>query len=920
MSLNLNSLLKIIPVAIIGYGAFVWFSPQKIDFNTQIKPIINQHCIACHGGVKQAGGYSLLFSEEALGKGKSGKRGIIPFKASESEVIRRINSTDADEKMPKQGQPLSANEIELLTKWIDQGANWGKHWAYVPPQQKDVPNKGFLASFSSWFSFNWEQNDIDYFVSENLKKENLSHSKKADKEILLRRLCLDLIGLPPTEAQLKSFLEDDSSKNYEKIVDELMASPRFGEKWASMWLDLARYSDTKGYERDDVRTIWRYRDWLIEAFNNDMPYNQFLVEQLAGDLLPNPSDKQLIATAFHRNTMTNDEGGTDNEEFRTAAVLDRVNTTFEVLNSTTFACVQCHTHPYDPFRHEDYYKFMAFFNNSRDEDTFGDYPQLRHFEKADLSKLDSLQKWIAQNANVVKSNEIVHFLKTLEPHYNGLVTDQHQQGDLLDNKWLGLRNHGRARLKNVDLSNKKMIITKHWIAENNSTWELRIDKPDGEVIGKFKLDTSKTGSWKWVNRAYSLQKTVTGVHDVYFLVENPRLNQNLNANIIAWDWLTFVEEFPANDKKGAEIAQKQFWNLLNANTQQTPIMLENKADMQRKTNVFERGNRLVLGQEVQPDVPSSLGKMPENLPKNRLGLAKWMTSPSHPLTSRTAVNRFWEQLFGIGLVETLEDFGTQGFAPSNPDLLDFLAMKFSNEYKWSTKKLLKEIVLSATYQQSSEVNDDLLEKDPYNRFLARGPRIRLSAEAVRDQALAASGLLSTKMYGPGVMPYQPEGVWQSPYSGDVWKKSEGDDQYRRAVYTYHRRTSAYPSMMAFDGGSREICMARRIRTNTPLQALVTLNDPVFIECSKKLAEKMILQPSLDSQIGKGYSLLFSQKIDNQKLEILKNLYEKSLKDYQKMPQNAQELVGKKDKNTNQQAAMITVANTLLNLDEFITKQ
>lgn len=933
MNIKWLSVVVVATLLAIGYQGIRFLTDDRVDFNTQVKPLLNRKCISCHGGVKRAGEFSLLFRQEAVNtKGKSGKVAIVPGDASHSEMLRRIQSADPEERMPKNEEPLSSEEIALLTKWIDQGAAWGDHWAFVPPQEVSVPKPGLFAGFMDWLGGSkvstWAKNNIDYFVWEKLEAHDLVPSAEAEKATLLRRVSLDLTGLPPTKQMLDAFLKDADPGAYERMVDTLLASARYGERWAGMWLDIARYSDTKGYERDDSRTIWKYRDWLIKAFNDDKPYDQFLTEQLAGDLLPNPTDEQLIATAFHRNTMTNDEGGTDNEEFRTAAVLDRVNTTWETLQSTTFACIQCHSHPYDPFRHEDYYKYVAFFNNTRDEDTYADYPLLRTFNRKGDSTLTALTQWLGKHVSVSKAAQTKQFIKTWQPAYNGLTTDKFVKSELSDTKYLAMQHASSARLAKVNLSGKTQLMYRYWSSENGATLSVRADSANGRILATTRLDT--TGGWKWRFKLLDLSASV-GVHDVYFTVNNPRL-KGTETYTVFFDWFAFGQDFiPGKGQVGYDIAQQQFWDLMYQTPEVvTPIMLENPADMRRSTHVFERGNWLAKGAVVQPDVPSSLGGIPKGYPRNRLGLAKWMTSPQNPLTARTAVNRIWEQLFGTGLVETLEDFGTQGFTPVHPELLDYLSLRLMNEYRWSMKKLLREIVLSATYRQDSKALPELLEKDPYNRLLARGPRVRLSAEQVRDQALAISGLLSTKMYGRSVMPYQPDGVWQSPYNGNKWSQHYGEDGYRRALYTYWKRTSPYPSMMMFDGASREVCMARRIRSNTPLQALVTLNDPAFVEAAKQLAVRMETEASAspEAQIKYGYQLAMAHDLNSPKMAVLRKLYDSSLGHYRKHPADAMQLLDLcpdddtryRPKNIPHRAALLTVANTILNLDEFITKE
>jgi Protein of unknown function (DUF1549)/Protein of unknown function (DUF1553)/Planctomycete cytochrome C len=883
---------------------------DKMDYSTQVKPIINKHCISCHGGVKKINDFSLLFRSDALAKTKSGKPAIVPFHPEQSDFIARLTHPDPDERMPYRANPLKKEEIEILTRWVQEGAAWGNHWAYLSPKKPSVPNpEGYFASFLP-FGNSWAKNDIDRFILSNLKKEGLKPTDEAPKSTLLRRVYLDLIGLPPTPEQLAKFLADDSDNAYEKVVDELLKSPQFGEKWASMWLDLARYSDSKGYQKDNGRTIWEYRDWVIRAFNKNMPFDQFVTEQLAGDLLPNPTEDQLIATAFHRNTMNNDETGTVDEEFRVAAVLDRVNTTWDVFHGTTFGCVQCHSHPYDPFRHEEYYKFMAFFNNTRDEDTDDESPNLRRFSAEDKTKLEALNAWIKNLKPEEKTFDWLHFAKFIEPKFNAHDADSFVEGALLGGRSIGLRNGGSCRLPNIKLDGMSQFLINYSVKNLGGILEIHDGSPVGKVLNTIQL-TDTTEKYNAELRSIKLP-VLSGRHDLYLVGKNPKLKQTAK-DVIKINWFTFMPDFPKN------FDEKNFWNLVKAKTENTPIMQPSHPDYQRKTHVFTRGNWLVHGQEVSADVPKSLHPYPKNAPRNRLGLSAWITDKKNPLTARTVVNRFWEQIFGVGIVETLEDFGTQGFKPVHPELLDYLSVKLMNEWEWRPKSILKEIVMSATYRQSSVGSRELFEKDPANHFLARGPRVRLSAEQVRDQTLAVSGLLSKKMYGKPVMPYQPDGVWAAVNSNLNYKQSEGEDQYRRAIYTFARRTGPYPSMFNFDSPSREVCVARRIRTNTPLQSLVLLNDPVFVEASNYLAKKAFTKTqNSENQIIMCYQSALQHEPNRKDLKALKNLYELSLENFKKNPKEIKEYL--KDNPKPELAALSVVANAIINLDEFVTKQ
>jgi hypothetical protein len=913
-----SSKLLVVAIFIIVIACSFVFLTQRshVDFTTQVKPIINKSCITCHGGVRQKGGFSLLFREEALAKIESGKFGIVPGDPAKSEMIRRINLKNPEERMPYKHDPLSPEEIDILTKWVKQGAQWGNHWAYVPVKDVAVPQSSTFFGLIKKTS-NWAVNPIDNFIEQKLALLDLNPSAKADKKTLLRRVSLDIIGMPAPEKLAAKYLRDNSKNAYAELVDSLFALPNYGEKWASMWLDLARYADTKGYERDDSRSIWKYRDWLIRAFNEDKPYNRFLTEQIAGDLLPGATDDDYVATAFHRNTMTNDEGGTENEEFRTAAVLDRVNTTWQATMGTTFACVQCHAHPYDPFKHEDYYKFMAFFNDTRDEDTQADYPLLRHYDDTLRQQVAAVVTWVQQNGSLQKAAEVKTFLKTWQPAYNSLTCDSFSNSELNDTKWLAFRNNALCRLKNVDLENRDQLIFRYKADTTGGIWQIHTDLPNGPLLATIDLAQAKKG-WKIVQTKIAV---ISGKHDLYFSYVNKNLSKP-TTNGALFDWFYFTHELPGQDKAGYAEIKEQYWKLLSANAPTTPVMMDNPSFMHRASYVFNRGNWLTKGERVEPDVPKSLNPFPEKAPRNRLGLAMWLTSNQNPLTARTMVNRVWEQIFGTGLAETLEDLGSQGIAPTHPKLLDWLSYRFMNDDKWSVKKLIRRVVLSATYQQDSKVTKELLQKDPNNKFYARGARVRLSAEQVRDQALCISGLMSNKLYGPSVFPYQPKGIWLSPWNGAEWKQSKGEDQYRRAIYTYWKRSAAYPSMLTFDGVSREVCTVRRIRTNTPLQALVALNDSVYIDIARHFAQRLQTKagPDVAKQISTGYALATNHEIDEKRLKALQNLYNTAFNRFKKYPLKTFKVNGNTNvPNETETAALTVVANAMLNLDEVVTK-
>lgn len=891
-----------------------FFRHPAVDFSTDVKPILNKHCISCHGGVKKNAGFSLLFETEAFAATESGIPAIYPGDVKSSSFIQRLHETDPELRMPYNKPSLTQEEIDVLTKWVKQGAKWGKHWAYRTIENPGVPKSSLWASTTGETEEDFFRHEIDYFVSEKLKQQGLFPSPEADPMTLLRRVALDITGLPPTEALAEQWKQRDLS--YESLIDQLLAEKTFGEKWASWWLDLARYSDTKGYERDVSREIWAYRDWVIKSLNEDMPFDQFSIEQLAGDLLPNPTLDQLTATAFHRNTMNNDEGGTEDEEFRVAAVMDRVNTTFEVWQSTTIACVQCHSHPYDPFQHEDYFQLMAFFNNTRDEDTHAEEPKLKFYNEEDSETVTRIKAWVKTHGSEEDVRQAENFLLYQEPKYHAHDCEDFVNGELIDTKWLGLWDDGSCYLRNVYTGGSNQLFLNYWTGNEGSKMTIRLGGPEGEILSQFILP--KTNG-RMIHQVPF--KSVEGMVDLYLHMENKNLGKQQSTSTI--NWFSFVDPLPGKDEAGYKDIEQSAFKLLNTSTPTVPIMIENPDFMRRETKIFERGNWLVLGESVKANTPQQLNTWKAEWPENRLGLAYWLTDPDNPLTARTVVNRIWAHLFGRGLVSTLEDMGTQSEEPSHPELIDWLAWRLIHEHNWQLKGLIKDIVLSGTYRQRSISSPELHEKDPQNKWYARGPRFRLSAEQIRDQSLAVAGLLSSRMYGKGVMPPQPDNVWQTVYNGESWKPSEGEDRYRRAVYTFLKRTSPYPSFISFDAGSREVCTINRTVTNTPLQALVTLNDPVYLEAAYFFARDMKKAYPDDpyKAIAYGYEKALYIPIPQAKLEALQELFNYAEKGFESNKGDMEDFLsfyGDAEK-TESMAALMVVANAILNLDEFLTK-
>ncbi len=887
---------------------------DPISYSKDIKPILNKKCLRCHGGIKQQGGFSLLFQEEAFLPTESGNVAIVPGNSNKSHLIDRIKSDDPDLRMPQEGTPCTQAEIDLLERWIDEGAKWDDHWSYA-----DYAGSEFDTPLSEWAI-----SPLDRFVEARLYEVGLTPNPAAVPSKLARRVSLDITGLPPKARQVEDYLTQPTLEKYEAMVDQMLASPHYGERMASMWLDLARYADSKGYEKDAHRSIWRYRDWLIQAFNDDMPFDQFTMEQLAGDLLEHPSTDQLIATAFHRNTMTNDEGGTEDEEYRAAAVVDRVNTTFEVWQGTTISCVQCHAHPYDPIRHEDYYRIYALFNNTQDADIGNEFPYL--LEPRDSiheKRLQDVAKWLSQQTGLANEGAIYSKRESLKqlvfPRLYGDFADDFQS--------VLIHSDGAFRNSSMNANNQKHKayyllykgIPGQGLAKINFLYEakgddvlVRVyrDSVGGPMVLEADLSATRGNNEQW---ASFMAESFDGVHDLVFHLINTTGDF---ANGVAFFREIELEYLGGRLDRSIREQQDSLLKIFRAGIK-TPIMRAKSAQLERETFVHERGNYLVHGQRVAEGVPKIFNPSGHSI-QNRLELARWLVSDENRLTSRVIVNRIWEQIFGRGIVETLEDFGSQGMPPTHPQLLDYLAANFSGAWNWSIKKLLKEILMSSTYQQGTEVSDLKREIDPFNKLYSRGSRIRLSAEQIRDQALAVSGLLSRKIGGPSVMPPQPENVWQVVYNSSKWTEAEGEDRYRRGLYTYWKRTTPYPSMVAFDSPSREFCVSRRIRTNTPLQALVTLNDTVYLEAAMALAEKMVDEGKGDIQqaIQFGYKQALLVEPDSETVDILHHLYESA-----RTPQ-ARKVAKSDDQLEFSQAdlePLLVVANAILNLDAFLTK-
>jgi mono/diheme cytochrome c family protein len=786
LSLILPSLLAMTALGTLGRTEADPGAPtpaQSIDFNRDVRPVLSKNCFACHGADEQhrEGGLRLDLRGDATKRLADGKTAIVPGHADQSEVVRRITSADADERMPpaNANSTLTSEQRQILTQWIREGAGYSRHWSFEKPVRPQLPRLAAIAGRPGW-----PANPVDLFIGAKLQAAGLAPSPPADPYTLIRRLSLDLRGLPPTPAEVEEFVRDSSPGVYERLVDRMLADPAFGERCARPWLDLARYADSAGYASDPLRTIWLYRDWVIDAFNANQPFDQFTVEQLAGDLLPQPTNEQLVATAFNRNTMTNTEGGTDDEEFRVAAVKDRVDTTMDVWMGLTIGCAKCHSHKFDPITQAEYYRFFAIFNQTADNDQPNESPTLS-FPSPEAAR---------QRATI-----------------------------------------------------------------------------DAQIA----MLKKRAGSQK-----------------------DPKLAAR-------------IAKLTRSREKDPSV----------------PVMRELPRENHRQTHVMVKGNFLVPAEAVEPGVPAFFGSSPKQAAVDRLAMARWIVDRENPLTARVAVNRLWSQVFGQGIVETEEDFGTQGRAPSHPELLDYLAVEY-RDHGWNTKALIRLLVTSATYRQSSRETPEALQKDPGNHLYGRAPRFRLEAEIVRDQALALSGLLSQKMKGPSVFPPQPPGLWRAAFNGDrTWPTSPGGDAHRRGLYTFWRRTIPYPSMATFDAPSREVCSVRRVRTNTPLQAFVTLNDPVYVEAAQALSRRIMTEGghSPRERCQFALRLCLARPATSEQVAELESLLLDERRHYQADPRAARMLAGGSQGqlppglDAADLAAWTVVANVLLNLDGVLTK-
>jgi hypothetical protein len=976
---------------------------EKPDYNFDVRPILSYNCFACHGPDRenQKGGLRLDLRDAATQPAKSGETAIVPGNPDASTLISRILSTDAEEVMPppKSHKKLSKRQIEILRQWIASGADYQPHWAFIPPQQISPPH--IPAQLTT-------PNPIDAFIRHRLLSVGLPPSPEAPRHILLRRAALDLTGLPPSPDDVAAFNADQRPDAFERAVDRLLASPHFGERMAVDWLDAARFADSNGYQVDRDRELWPWRDWVIRAFNENMPFDQFTIEQLAGDLLPNSSLNQRIATGFHRNHMLNEEGGVLADEFLAEYTADRVETTAAVWLGQTFNCARCHDHKYDPFTQKDFYSLKAFFHNVP-ENGVGQYgsnirvnappfvrlpsPNL----EAKLADLRAAAKAVADQIATLKTRAAADSVtwadrlidKTVswvtlgqtrdskaEPHVVApdkptslrvtvpvplaqppttaflVELSAPEHSGTLDHLAVRLLHREKAGAKPTPLPLKGAATPESLPAAESAKAASTapgsrlplVLKPNSTLRLAFEpespLDPAKAGTLELeiiVTKPSAVINVTTSAStaDPELLVgpeivvaakvpvkqRTPKDRQLLET--------AFLSRLPEN--KTLTLEAERLRKQINDTELEIPTSLVmEEMNQPRATHVLLRGAYDRKGEQVTAATPTVLPPLPDDAPKNRLGLARWLVDPKNPLTARVTVNRLWQMLFGTGLVKSSEDFGAQGDLPSHPKLLDWLATDFMQS-GWNVKRLLRQIVTSATYRQSSVVTPESLDKDPENRLLSRAPRVRLAAEAIRDQALSASGLLVRTLGGPSVKPYHPAGLYEQVTAGNGYNKyipGKGADLYRRTLYTYWKRSVPHPAMLVFDAPFRETCTLRRPRTNTPLQALNLMNDPTYVEAARFIGQRMLRDggPTPALRITHAFNLLLAREPSATEQGLLVQSLERYLATFSADPAAAKALLDvgdtKPDPELNpiELAAYTTLANTLLNLDETITRQ
>ncbi len=1002
-------------------------APLKVDFNRDIRPILSENCFTCHGPDEKARKSELRLDvrEVALKPAKSGAVAIVPGNAAKSELLTRVTTKDSDDVMPpmKTGKKLTAAQVDLLRRWIEQGADYQQHWAFVKPERPAIPVVRNPKAAP--------RNAIDHFIFDRLAREGVAPSPEADRATWLRRVTFDLTGLPPTLAELDAFLADTSAQAYEKVVERLLASPRYGEQMARGWLDLARYADTHGYQMDQARTMWRWRDWVVESFNRNMPFDQFTIEQLAGDLLPNATIEQRLATGFNRNHLITVEGGVIDEEYRTEYVVDRVTTTSTTWMGLTMLCARCHDHKFDPFTQRDFYGMFAMFNQVPERGINGFAPMLKTPTKAQELELAQLDLRIP--AKQAAHDAAAQSLAAEQTKWETTFAALKAEWQVLDAT--GFKSTGGATLAKLD--DKSILasgtrpahdgyeIAARTVLTNISAVRLealthpslpntgpgRYDNANF-VLSEFELEAVSTADPKqkvkvkfasaqadYSQQNYDIARAIDGKPGTGWAVDGPMRNKDCTAwfypdksfGFVGGTELRFAIRHDAiaahgigrarlsvstsaapqaaeiaglvaipREKRTAQQAGRVRDHFLA--THASPEVKQLTADLaalrdrrkqvegaipstmvmeempqRRPTHLLQRGQYDKKGDLVEAALPVSLKSAPMGgAAPNRLDLARWLVAPEHPLTARVAVNRIWEHYFGTGLLRTSENFGVQSPPPSHPELLDWLAVEFMKPsvpgvQPWDWRHIHRLIVLSAAYRQRSKAAPESFARDPENLLLSRGARLRLSAEAVRDNALFISGLLVDQMGGPGVFPYQPDGLWfelndRAGYRMD-YVQSHGADLYRRSLYTFWKRTSPPPTLNLFDAPEREFCVVRRSRTTTPLQALALLHDPTYVEAARHFAERILTHggATTDERIEFAFRTATARKPTAAEQKVLHNYFEQQLAAFGANPAAAAKSlkVGESPRNEKliiaEHAAWMALARMILNLDETITK-
>lgn len=1093
-----NRLIRCGTLTVILCGSFAHLHAADapgIDFNRDIRPILSDHCFACHGpDEKQLQAELRLDTRGGLFRQSDDIHVVVSGEPKRSELFRRISSTDPDEQMPpkKFGRPLKPEQIELIRRWIDSGAEWKQHWSFVTPKRPAAPD----VSQPDWIA-----NTIDSLVLARLDREQLKPGPAADRRTLIRRVTLDLTGLPPTPAEVTAFVKDKSDNAYEKVVDRLLKSPRYAERMAIRWLDYARYADTSGYQSDGPRDMWRWRDWVIEAFHTNKPFDQFTIEQLAGDFLavrPKPGEPDFlprakrwrdlrIATAFNRNHRGNAEGGIVPEEFQVEYVVDRVDTTFTTWLGLTMGCARCHSHKYDPISQREYYQVFAYFNNlpengralkegnskpwmyaptdKQAEDLHRLNRELgaarrerRRHQVAKMSAADlkvwqdAVRSYVAENnvddwtitrgavARYDLDGNITNLLgetsetapddaQLVDSNGNPYVDGVHGKALQLDGKrYAELGNVAKfgymdrfsfgarvfleegasgtilSKMTRVDRGDGynlhvtdsgtvQVNLVKRWL-DDSLRVETTLPLPTGRWVHVFATyDGSRVAGynarhdplpegglkdWNWFpgitiyvdGRVVAKKPNLDGINQTFANDEPLRIgtgNSNFTGLVddvllydrplAAWEVEVLAEPDSVKSLAAREYAElnpseqaklRHFGDMVGGPANHAAahrrfravsqkraalidvlprLMIMEEAPQPRTTHVLLRGGYNNPGERVEPGVPSTLPPLPDGAPANRLGFARWLVSADNPLTARVTVNRFWRDIFGTGLVKTVEDFGAQGTLPSHPELLDWLAVEFV-ESGWDVKHIMKTMVMSNAYRQSSRVSRELYDRDPDNRLLARGPRFRLPAEMIRDQALSVSGLLTERRGGPSVKPYQPPGLWEEIATDKVYEQSKGPDLYRRSLYSYWKRTVSPPMMSNFDAAGREMCQVGLTRTNTPLQALNLLNDVTFVEAARVLAQKLITEPHTSNQqrLTDAFHRVLAREPSAAESAILLASLTIYREHFSNDVQATINLINSGDSpsaidgNLVEMAAWTTICSTILNLDEVVTRQ